>query len=142
MFGNVLIIGDSYSRFKDYIPEGFAIYYREDGGDTDVHSVDKTWWHQLIYETNSNLVLNSSYSGSSWAGSPLGEYKFSDWKKEDLYFFLPAISYLIHTLKELLPKAQIICLINTELKPEISEGIKKPVNIIVYNQFNFQSAYR
>ena len=129
MFGNVLILGDSYSTFKDYIPEGFAVYYREDGGDTDVRSVDKTWWHQLIDDTNSNLVLNSSYSGSSicntgyggqdcsethsfiarlnclirdgffenneintvfvfggtndkWAGSPLGENKFSDCVKK------------------------------------------------------------
>lgn len=72
-----------------------------------------------------NTVFVFGGTNDMWAGSPLGEYKFSDWKKEDLYFFLPAISYLIHTLKELLPKAQIICLINTELKPEISEGIKK-----------------
>ena len=65
-FGNVLIFGDSYSTFKDYVPEGYAVYYtteREVG--PNITDVSDTWWHSLITETSSKLVLNDSWSGST-----------------------------------------------------------------------------
>ena len=65
-FGNVLIFGDSYSTFADYIPEGYAAYYSPQHKEfEDVTSVTATWWHKLITETGSNLVLNNSWSGST-----------------------------------------------------------------------------
>ena len=63
-FNNVLIFGDSYSTFEGYIPQGYDVYYTKNG-DNDVKSVDKTWWYSLITETNSKLVLNDSWSGST-----------------------------------------------------------------------------
>ena len=67
-FGNVLIIGDSYSTFKGFIPEGYSYWYpkeRESISQTDVKEVGETWWYKLINETGSTLVLNDSYSGST-----------------------------------------------------------------------------
>lgn len=67
-FGNVLIIGDSYSTFKGYNPEGYSYWYPKEEADsvaTDVTDVTETWWHMLINETESTLVLNDSYSGST-----------------------------------------------------------------------------
>ena len=67
-FGRVLIIGDSYSTFKGYNPEGYAFWYPQGGGsgaETDVKAVEETWWHMLMKETGSTLVLNDSYSGST-----------------------------------------------------------------------------
>ncbi len=64
--GNVLIFGDSYSTFKDYIPNGYACYYHSDfKAETDVRKVTETWWHQVITETESTLLLNDSWSGST-----------------------------------------------------------------------------
>lgn len=63
--GNVLIFGDSYSTFEGYIPKGYNVYYRTIDGKTDVRAVEETWWYQLIKETDSNLVLNDSWSGST-----------------------------------------------------------------------------
>lgn len=170
-FKNVLIFGDSYSTFKGLIPEGYAAYYsNETHPESEVDTADKTWWMQLINETESNLVLNNSWSGStigytgyngndcshtssfiyrlrtlkeqgffekneinsvfvfggtndSWSNAPLGELKFSDWEENDFYSVLPAIPYFLKTLKETLPKADIYCLINTEIKIEIIEGL-------------------
>lgn len=169
-FKNVLIFGDSYSTFNGYIPKGYAAYYSETGG-TDVRNVNETWWHRLISETNSELVLNDSWSGSticytgyqntdcsqtssficrlnkliaggffkeneintvfvfggtndSWSNAPIGELKFSDWEKQDLYNVLPAICHFIFKLKETLPAARIVWLMNSGLKPEISDGMK------------------
>lgn len=169
--GNVLILGDSYSTFEGIIPEGYnSWYHKEPTHQTDVIKPEQTWWMQLIDCTESNLVLNDSFSGTTichtgwtgdcihnsfitrfeklvkedffvenkvdkvivfggtndnWAGSPIGEYKHSDWTKEDLYSFLPAVSYLIHRIKTVLPNAQVVLVINTELKDEVVNGIKE-----------------
>ena len=63
--GNVLIFGDSYSTFEGYIPQGFSTWYTKFPTNTDVSDVKQTWWHQVIKKTNSSLILNSSYSGST-----------------------------------------------------------------------------
>ena len=63
---NAIIIGDSYSTFKGYIPENYLYYY---GGDEDwrpkLDGVEKTWWHRLTKKTGLTLLLSDSYSGSS-----------------------------------------------------------------------------
>lgn len=168
--GNVFILGDSYSTFEGFIPEGYDTYYSAEGGETDVRDVKQTWWHQLLEETNSHLLLNSSFSGTticntgydgadytersfigrldkrinanyfaentvdtfiifggtndSWANAPIGELMYADWKKEDLFCVLPALGYLLHRVKTNIPEARVIFVLNTELKPEITENIK------------------
>ena len=49
----VSILGDSYSTFQGYIPEGNAIWYGTEKPysrnlENDVTRVDDTWWYQLI----------------------------------------------------------------------------------------------
>lgn len=63
--GNVLIFGDSYSTFTEYIPEGYPSWYSKTATYTNVNKAKETWWHQLIDRTHSRLLLNSSYSGST-----------------------------------------------------------------------------
>lgn len=68
MIGNLFILGDSYSTYKDHIPEGYAFYYHPDV--TDPPSVmtmelDETWWRRFIKATDANLVRNDSWSGST-----------------------------------------------------------------------------
>lgn len=168
--GNVLILGDSYSTFEGYIPQGYDTFYITNTDQrSDVCDVSQTWWQSLICETNSNLVLNSSFSGTtichtgydgadrsdisftarleklisegffkenkidtvlifggtndSWAGSPLGEIKCSDWQKQDLYSVFPALCYMFDILRKASPETRIIKIINTELTYEITEGM-------------------
>lgn len=61
--GNVFILGDSYSTFAGHIPEGYAPYYPHE--DIDVDCVEKTWWHRMLSETTSELLLNNSWSGTT-----------------------------------------------------------------------------
>lgn len=64
--GNAFILGDSYSTFKDYIPKGFSFWYSNvEKEETDVIDVSQTWWWQLINSTDSQLVRNCSWSGST-----------------------------------------------------------------------------
>nr|MBQ4318316.1 hypothetical protein [Clostridia bacterium] len=169
---NIMIFGDSYSTFRDYIPKGYAAYYSPDETDrTDVRKVEETWWHRLCSDMSLNLVLNNSWSGStlcntgyngdcsktssficrlnklidegffadntidtvlifgctndSWANSPLGELKFSDFDDNELFSVPPAIGYFAAKLKATLPEANIVYIVNTDLKPEISEAMAK-----------------
>lgn len=63
-------------------------------------------------------------TNDSWCNAPLGELKYSDWENGELYSVLPAIGYFFNRLKEELPDTNIICIINTELKDEISDALK------------------
>ena len=161
----VAILGDSYSTFDGYIPEGNAYWYSSvPQGDNDVVKVEDTWWHQFCEAGGYELVLNESWSGSticntgydavpcptwsfnarmknivagendpdlilifggtndSWAGSPIGEMKYSDWTSEDLESYLPACCFMLDYLTKEAPDSEIICIINSELKDEITQG--------------------
>ena len=60
------VLGDSYSTFEGYIPEGYSIWYFPAGRpDNDVCKVDQTWWHRVCDELGLELLVNSSYSGST-----------------------------------------------------------------------------
>jgi hypothetical protein len=63
-------------------------------------------------------------TNDSWADAPLGEPKFENWEESDLYFVLPAVCYFLWLLKQTLPEARLYCLINTELKQEISDCMR------------------
>lgn len=75
----VSILGDSYSTFEGYIPEGNAIWYyaKPRDGVTDVNNVRQTWWWQLINEGGYILGINDSYSGStiSYCGYRQEDYR-------------------------------------------------------------------
>ena len=64
--GKVMIFGDSYSTYEGHIPKGYAVYYsghRENA--PDVYDVKNTWWGRLLGATESELVQNNSWSGST-----------------------------------------------------------------------------
>jgi lysophospholipase L1-like esterase len=64
--GKVMILGDSYSTFFGYIPEGFDYWYSERHNlDNGVHSVSDTWWHKLMSRVDGEIILNSSWSGTT-----------------------------------------------------------------------------
>lgn len=170
--GNIYILGDSYSTFKGFIPETHASWYKPIRQEyTDVNDVEQTWWKIVLNNTESNLILNDSWSGTTichtgyngddrsdrsfvtrfdklveedffnnkkidtvivfggtndnWANSPLGEPKYSDWTKDDLYKVLPTIWYLFDRLKTALPNARIIAIMNTDFKKEIADNLIK-----------------
>lgn len=162
----VAILGDSYSTFDGYIPEGNACwYFTTPQGENDVVSVEQTWWHQFCEDGGYELLMNESYSGSticdtgydgadysdrsfiyrmnllvsgariadliiifggtndSWADSPVGELKYGDWDPAEMYSCLPACCFMLDHLKTRAPESEIIFVINSELKDEITNGI-------------------
>lgn len=60
----VSILGDSYSTFEGWIPEGNEPWYGKEIGN-DVKDVADTWWWQLIEDNGLQLELNNSWSGAT-----------------------------------------------------------------------------
>ncbi len=75
------------------------------------------------YEIDTLLIFGGT--NDSWSDSPLGEMMFSGWAESDLYNALPAICYFMSMLKSDLPNMNIVFIINSGLKAEIVECIKK-----------------
>lgn len=160
----VAILGDSYSTFDGYIPEGNACwYFTTPQGENDVVSVEQTWWHKFCEDGGYELLLNESYSGSticntgydgadysdrafitrmfnvtksdpdlilifggtndSWADAPVGELQFSVWTSKDMYSCLPSCCFMLDYLTSVASGSEIIFIINSELKDEITNGI-------------------
>ena len=70
-------------------------------------------------------VLIFGGTNDSWCQAPTGQLQYSDWSHDSLFFVLPAICYFFNRVKEELPDAEIICIINTNLKAVIIDGMKK-----------------
>ncbi len=161
----ISFLGDSYTTFEGYIPEGNAIWYysQPDTSRTDVSSVEQTWWHQVVTDGGYKLDTNDSYSGAtisytgyngqdftdrsfitrlprvgnpniliilggtndSWAGAQVGEYQYEDFQTEDLYYYRPALAKLLQDAKELYPKTQLLFVMNSELREDITDSSKE-----------------
>ena len=183
-----MIFGDSYSTFRGYIPAEYDTYYRKEGiPETDVNLVEQTWWYQLLKKTNSELVMNNSYSGTTicntgyigqdvsnsfirrfdklaeerffdenpidtvlvmggqnddWCNAPIGELKAQDWTGEDLLQYGPAVCYLMHRLKSVLPKTRIIFIINSEMKEVIMDYQLQAAEIFKVESIRLESIHK
>ena len=75
----VVILGDSYSTFEGYVPEGFAIWYDSNAKEeNDVDAVNQTWWYKLCRKEGLKLLGNNSYSGSTVCNTGYDGADYSD----------------------------------------------------------------
>lgn len=196
--GSMSILGDSYSTYGNWIPEGNSVWYGIDGEDgnnsqtNNVNSVTQTWWYKLCKKLGVSLMLNESYNGSticntgysggdasaisfihrmvysmgqgnalkpkpniivlfggtndSWANSPLGKLKYSDWTDDDLKNVLPAICYMFYYVQKWNPGALILNVVNNGLKKEIVSGFQQAtqhygIENIVLSKFGKESGH-
>ena len=72
-------------------------------------------------ENRIDTVFVFGGTNDSWSDAPLGEEMYGGWEERDLFCVLPAICYILKLVKDTLPEARIYCLINTEIKTEISD---------------------
>lgn len=62
----VSILGDSYSTFQGWIPEGNAVWYPyAERSVNDVTEASECWWSQVIEALGGELEANESWSGST-----------------------------------------------------------------------------
>lgn len=72
---------------------------------------------------NPDIILICAGTNDSWTGEEIGEYKYADWSRQDCFYFRPAMSKFCHDMRELYPNAELLFMLNSELRPEINEAV-------------------
>lgn len=62
-------------------------------------------------------------TNDSWSDAPLGCPQYAGWSRDDLFTVLPAVYYLAHRVRQLLPAARTVFVVNSGLKPEITAAL-------------------
>ena len=70
-----------------------------------------------------DIILIFGGTNDSWSNAPVGEYKYADWRRADLYTFRPAMACMLHKIKERYPTADIYFISNDGLKQEITKSM-------------------
>ena len=71
-----------------------------------------------------DIIFVFGGTNDSWAGSPIGEYKYNGWTREDLFSFRPAMACLLEKMIDHYPNVKIYFLLNDDLRDEIDESVK------------------
>lgn len=61
----VSVLGDSYSTFEGFIPEGNEVWYSANTNGNDVNSPEQTWWSIMADRNGLIIDRNESYSGAT-----------------------------------------------------------------------------
>lgn len=70
-----------------------------------------------------DIILLLGATNDSWCGAPIGEYKYADWRRADLYTFRPALAYLLSHLHDRYPTARLYYILNSDLKESINTSV-------------------
>lgn len=89
---------------------------------------DEDYTHESFVTRLANLgspdvIIIFGGTNDSWAGSPLGEFKYEDIRRADLYTFRPAMAYMLSRLQELYPTAGLWFVSNDGLKESVTKSI-------------------
>lgn len=71
-----------------------------------------------------DIIFIFGATNDSWAKSPVGEYQYSDWTKDNLYSFRPAMAYLLENMIDRYPNVELYFILNDGLSEEITESAK------------------
>lgn len=77
---------------------------------------------------NPDIILIFGATNDSWADSPIGEFVWSDWTKEQLKAFRPALTYMLSYMTDRYPNTEMLYIINDGLKEEITSSIIEACN--------------
>lgn len=84
---------------------------------------DRAFITRVLNLGSPDIILVFGGTNDSWAKAPVGEFKYADWTKQDLYSFRPAFAYMMHQLKQAYPKAQIVNITNSQLSKDVTEAM-------------------
>ena len=112
--GYHLGVNNSYS--------GSTIGYRGYNGDDYTARSFITRMDQL---GDPDIILIFGATNDSWAGEPVGEYKYEGWSNADFFTFRPAMAYMLHHILLRYPNVKVYFLLNTELRDDITSSCKE-----------------
>lgn len=72
---------------------------------------------------NPDIILICGATNDSWCGAPIGNYKYENWKRADLYTFRPAMAKLLNDIQAYYPNVAVYFILNSELKEDINTSV-------------------
>lgn len=69
-----------------------------------------------------DIVFIFGGTNDSWAGAPVGEYKYKDLRKDDFFAYRPALAYLLKSMTDRYVNTEIYFLINDGLRDDITSS--------------------
>ena len=141
--GVSLMLNESYSG-STICNTGYS------GGDASgysfIHRMVNSMGQENALKPKPNIIVLFGGTNDSWANSPLGELKYSDWTDDDLKNVLPAICYMFYYVQKWNPGALILNVVNTGLKQEIVSGFQQAtqyygIENIVLSEFGKENGH-
>ncbi len=74
---------------------------------------------------NPDIIFVFGGTNDAWANSPMGEYQYSDWTKDDCKYFRPALACLTDMLQKRYAQAEICFILNSELREPVNESMRE-----------------
>ena len=71
-----------------------------------------------------DIIFVFGATNDSWAGSPVGEYKYENITWGDLYAFRPALARMLQWMTDRYVNTEIYFILNDDLRDEIDESVK------------------
>lgn len=69
-----------------------------------------------------DIILVLAATNDSWAGEPMGEYKYENFKWGDFYNYRPALAYMLCEMKHHYPNVDIYFILNDILSDDINKS--------------------
>lgn len=117
-----MVLNDSWSGSTI----GYTGYYNADCSETSsfICRFEKHLKEGFFENNKIDTLFVFGGTNDSWCGAPIGEMKYENWEKQDLFSVLPAVCYFFKRITEELKDTKIVAIINSELNETITEGIK------------------
>lgn len=80
---------------------------------------DRAFTTRILDLGSPDIILILGATNDSWAGAPLGDFKYADLTEDDLKSFRPALAYLLETAADRYPNAEIYYMVWDKIKPEL-----------------------
>ena len=71
-----------------------------------------------------DIIFIFGGTNDAWASSPIGEYQYEGWTREDLFSFRPAMAKMLSFMIDRYPNVEIYFILNDGLQEEINESVK------------------
>lgn len=85
---------------------------------------DRSFVTRMTHLGCPDMIFIFGGTNDAWAGSPIGEYKYDGWTKEDLFFFRPALAKMLSFMIDRYLNVEIYFILNDGLQAEINESVK------------------
>lgn len=94
-------------------------------GYDDRDFTDRSFCTRLKNLGSPDIILVCGGTNDSWAGVPIGQFKYESWRRADLYTFRPAMAYMLAHLQKRYPNVQLAFILNNELSKEVTSSCKE-----------------